>query len=151
MSKYILDTDIISYLWDSNSPFHSKIVEYLNKLNDDDSVAVSIITIYELNYGKDNFSDNKLKQKFENALTSLIEDQDINIFSLNIKGAKYFSQLKLSYKQTTGISSKNAKKNDLDLLIASIALSNNAILVSNDQIFKNISRLDTRLKVQSLF
>ncbi len=51
MTTYILDTDIISYLWDTKSPHHQKIVDRLNSLKDDDIVGLSILSIYELTYG----------------------------------------------------------------------------------------------------
>jgi len=41
MNKYILDTDIVSYLWDKKSIHHSQVVEYLNNLNDDDVVGAT--------------------------------------------------------------------------------------------------------------
>ncbi|HHS92771.1 MAG TPA: type II toxin-antitoxin system VapC family toxin [Campylobacterales bacterium] len=149
MSIYILDTDIVSYLWDRKSLFHNKVVEHLNRLNDDDIVGISVVTIYELTYGMDSFKDEKLKSIFKNALESLQNDKDANIFALNAEGATFFSQLKLLYKNRTGITLKDAKKNDLDLVIASIAMSKEAILVSNDGIFKKLSEIEPKFKYES--
>jgi len=146
MNKYILDTDMVSYLWDEKSVHHSKIVEQLNNLNDDDIVGISVVSIYELTYGIDSFKDEKLKDIFKNALEFLKNDQDTNIFSLNASGATFFSQLKLKYKNTTGIKSKEAKKNDLDLLIASMAMSEDAILISNDRIFSKLTKFESEFK-----
>jgi hypothetical protein len=64
----------------------------------------------------DGFRDRTLKTRFANALQSLQNDPDITLFSLDTKGAALFSQLKLTYKNSTGIKSTEAKKNDLDLL-----------------------------------
>ena len=68
---YILDTDIISYLWDIKSPHHQKIVDKLNSLNDDDTVGLSIVSLYELTYGMNSFKDEDLKSIFQNALTAI--------------------------------------------------------------------------------
>jgi len=146
MKKYILDTDIVSYLWDAESIYHNKIVDKLNSLEDSDIVGISVVSIYELTYGMDSFKDEKLKEIFKNALNSLQNDKDVNIFSLDANGATFFSKLKLKYKNATGIKSKEAKKNDLDLVIASITMAQNAILISNDKIFSKLTELEDDFK-----
>ena len=57
MSTYILDTDIISYLWDSESTNHKKIIEKISSLKDNDNIGISIIAIYEISYGVRSFED----------------------------------------------------------------------------------------------
>lgn len=149
MIKYILDTDIISYLWDTNSKYHLQIVNKLNSLNNDDIVAISIISIYELTYGVANFTNDKLKNTFENALNTIKQDKDISIYTLSINSADYFSELKYTYKNVIGINAKSAKKNDLDFMIASISNDNNSVLVSNDKIFKSISEMNYKFKYEN--
>jgi len=148
MTVYILDTDIISYLWDKKSPHHQKIINTLNNLNDDDIVGLSIVSIYELTYGMNSFKDENLKSIFQNALTMIKKDKDIFIYSLDVVSADFFSELKQLYKSSTGINSKSVKKNDLDFMIASIAMSQKAILVSNDKLFETLSN-DTNLKYEN--
>ena len=148
MTTYILDTDIISYLWDRKSPYHQKIVNKLNSLNDDDIVGLSIISIYELTYGMDSFKDENLKATFQNALTMIKRDDDIFIYSLDVASADFFSEIKELYKSSTGINSKSAKKNDLDFMIASISMSQKATLVSNDKLFETLSNY-TNLKYEN--
>ena len=149
MTTYILDTDIISYLWDTQSPYHNKIINKLHTLGDDDIVAISIISMYELTYWMSSFNDVALKTIFEDALNAIKNDKDIDIYSLDIKSADYFSELKLQYKEQVGINSKSAKKNDLDFMIASIAISNESVLVSNDKIFQVISNINYKLKYEN--
>lgn len=96
----------------------------------------------------DSFKDEKLKAIFKNALEFLQSDQDANIFSLDANGATFFSQLKLKYKNATGIKSKEAKKNDLDLVIASIAMGQDAILISNDKVFTKLVELEVNFKYE---
>ena len=149
MNRYILDTDIVSYLWDTTSSHHHRIVEHLSSLDDDDVVGISVISLYELTYGMDNFEDEKLKAVFRKALASLRNDNDANIFSLDANGASFFSQLKLRYKKAIGITAKDAKKNDLDLVIASIVMGQEAILISNDGIFKKLAELEPKFTYEN--
>lgn len=148
MTTYILDTDIISYLWDVKSPYHQKIVDKLNTLNDDDIVGLSIVSIYELTYGMNSFKDKNLKSTFQNALATIKGDKDIFIYSLDVDSADFFSEIKQLYKYSTGINSKIAKKNDLDFMIASVSMSQKAILVSNDKLFETLSN-HTNLKYEN--
>ena len=148
MTTYILDTDIISYLWDVKSPYHQKIVDKLNSLNDDDIVGLSIVSIYELTYGMNSFKDESLKSTFQNALATIKRDKDIFIYSLDVDSADFFSEIKQLYKSSTGINSKSAKKNDLDFMIASVSMSQKAVLVSNDKLFETLSS-HTNLKYEN--
>ncbi|MCP4353396.1 MAG: type II toxin-antitoxin system VapC family toxin, partial [Desulfobacterales bacterium] len=49
--KYILDTNIITYLHEQSSPFHNKVKNNLSSLCDDDKVYVSVFSLYEIEYG----------------------------------------------------------------------------------------------------
>ena len=41
MDKYLLDSNIISYIQDSDSPFYETVNEKLELLNDNDEVMIS--------------------------------------------------------------------------------------------------------------
>jgi len=51
MKKYLLDSDIITYLEEKNSPLHAPVISRLARLSDDDEVYISVLTIYEMQYG----------------------------------------------------------------------------------------------------
>ena len=143
MSKtYLLDTNIISYLTDSKSPHRNSVKEKLFSLSEEDKVAVSIVTLYELAYGLATFEktkkddDNRDEKLFESGIEFIKEYLDI--FPLSVEEIDIFGKIKAKYKQETGINTKALKKNDLDFLIASTAISQGAILVSNDAIFGDI-------------
>lgn len=75
---YLLDTNIISYLADPNSPYKDKIKNKLLALSENDVVSVSIITLYELSYGLNTFEGtNENKSIFENGLKFIREYLDI--------------------------------------------------------------------------
>ena len=51
MTLYLLDTNTISYLSDSDSPFHSRAKRRLGGLPSGDEGVISVLTLYELTYG----------------------------------------------------------------------------------------------------
>jgi predicted nucleic acid-binding protein len=51
MKKYLLDTDIITYLEEKDSPFHASVKSRLSSLSDVDEVYISVLTLYEMHYG----------------------------------------------------------------------------------------------------
>ena len=53
------------------------------------------------------------------------------------------------WDKKSGITAKDAKKNDLDLVIASIVMGQEAILISNDGIFKRLAELEPKFKYES--
>ncbi len=137
MAHYILDTNILSYLIDVDSPKHIKVKDFLSNLRDSDILSTTIVTIMELNYALEALSDENLKHNFSKAIKNI--ENSLNIYTIDLTTTKIFSKLKYSYKKQTGINTINAKKNDLDLIIASISIEKDAILVSNDKIFSTIS------------
>jgi len=143
-TTYLLDTNIISYLTDSNSPHKDKIKNKLLSLSEDDIVSVSIITLYELSYGLSTLTDTKNKAIFESRIEFIKEYLDI--YPLNINEIDIFGMLKAQYKKSTGIAKTAIKKNDLDFLIVATAINDNAVLVSNDAIFNKIIELEPNIK-----
>jgi len=67
---YLLDTNIISYLTDSKSPYRKSVKEKLFSLSEEDNVSVSIITLYELAYGLATFEKTK---KMMNEMKSFLK------------------------------------------------------------------------------
>ena len=147
MKTYLLDTNIISYLTDSNSPHKDKIKERLLSLSEDDTVSVSIITLYELSYGLSTISDSENRVIFETGIKFIKEYLDI--YPLDINEVEIFGMLKAQYKKSTGIAKTAIKKNDLDFLIAATAINHNAILVSNDAIFNKLIELESSIQYEN--
>jgi len=149
---YLLDTNIISYLTDSKSPYRNAVKEKLFSLSEKDRVAVSIITLYELAYGlatleKSKKDKNNINEKlFESGIEFIKEYLDI--FPLSVEEIDIFGKIKAKYKEQTGINTKALKKNDLDFLIASTAISQGAVLVSNDGIFGDIVEYEFGLEFE---
>ncbi|PID48104.1 MAG: hypothetical protein CR967_01485 [Proteobacteria bacterium] len=139
--KYIFDTNVIStlILEEENGLISSK----LRQLSQYDEVCISVLTLYEETYGLENANDEARENRFQNNINFI--KKYFTIIPLDLKEAEIYAQLKVAYKNYTGINKKSMKKNDMDILIASTAIAHNAILISSDRIFELISRLDSRL------
>lgn len=144
-TTYLLDTNIISYLTDPNSPYKDKIKNKLLSLSENDIVSVSIVTLYELSYGLSTFDEkNEHKVIFENGIEFIKEYLDI--YPLDVNEIDIFGSIKAKYKQATGIPKTAIKKNDLDFLIIATTINHNAVLVSNDTIFNKLIELEPNIK-----
>ena len=131
---HILDTDIITHLHEG----HPKVIECL-KTTEDENIGITIITKIELLRGRFEFllkaSDRRQMLKAQRLLNRT-EDllSQIPIIYIDNQSAGQFEKL--------GTIKKLKKIGRADLLIASIALANKAILVSrNLRHFKQIPGL----------
>src|SRR4051794_30783696 len=50
MTRYLLDTNVLSYLIDPPSPGHTAVHDRLASLADSDEVALSVLSLYELHH-----------------------------------------------------------------------------------------------------
>src|SRR5947199_10568419 len=50
MARYLLDTNVLSYLIDAASPGHAAVHARLTSLADTDEVALSVLSLYELHH-----------------------------------------------------------------------------------------------------
>jgi tRNA(fMet)-specific endonuclease VapC len=125
---YLLDTDIIIY-WLKN-----KYAEINRKIDavPGDCIFISSITVAELYFGAYNSS-----KKEENI--ALIDDllTEINVIDFDENAGKRFGEIKAELKRKGKIIC------DSDLFIAAAALSNNLILVTNNEShFNRIEKLE---------
>ncbi len=65
------------------------------------------------------------------------------IINLSAKGAEIFGNIKSMYKEKVGIGKKEIDRHNIDFILAASAISENAIMVSNDSIFEKIKRIYT--------
>ena len=144
MKKYILDTNIASLLGSEATQENQKIYEKFYQLDDEDVVMVSIVTLYEATYGLKH-SEDKIQQEEIHQNIAYIRKY-FEIIPLDLREMELFADLKVLYKKKTGINKKAMKKNDLDLLIASTAMAENATLISDDTIFEKLSAIEPRFK-----
>jgi predicted nucleic acid-binding protein len=60
-----------------------------------------------------------------------------------------FGILKSTYQKATGINQKILARHNVDFIIASTAIENNAVLVSNDHIFFDLKKCYTSLELEN--
>jgi len=122
--KYLLDTNIISYYLKGNEGLKEKISDNI------DSLAISIISYYEIISGLQSINANKRITEFEK-FCELIDVVNLDRASI-LASCQIYSDLKKSGNLI----------DDIDILIAGIALSNNLIMITdNTDHFKRISGL----------
>ena len=143
--NYLFDTNIISDLYDTGSKQHPAIIERLNALSDSDSLAVSIVTLYELEYAYANAPDDK-KVIIRNDINHL--KANFEVAPLSIASAEMFGVLKKQFKDSRMISKENIKKHTIDIMLASCAICDNYIMVSADKIFPALKQLYNGLYIE---
>lgn len=146
MRRYLLDSDMLSYLQQPESPFYLLVSTRAARLTDEDEIFLSILSLYEMSYG---ISWGPAEDR--PYLLGAIEktEQMFPVIPLSRAGAAIFGDLKAKYRQNTGALSKSLKRNDIDFVIASTAIVENATLVSNDKIFKTIQEIEPALQLEN--
>lgn len=122
--RYIIDTDILIYFLKSNK----KVVEKFSQINPK-HISTTIINYTELLFGA--YHSSKVEENLE-AFKSFLKT--IKIMDFNKIAAEKFAQLKTRLKQEGNLIA------DMDLMIASICITNKSILVTNN--VKHFSRLE---------
>lgn len=124
----VLDTDTISYFLRGNQSVKEKFIEHQNELSS------TTVNYSELIYGLTKKDNKKYLSKVE------LIFKNIKLYSFDKKSANTFGVLKASM-QKQGIVVA-----DMDLMIASIALSYDEVLISNN--LKHFSKIEG-LRVES--
>ncbi len=57
--RYLLDSDVLSDLYDPEAPGHNGVARQLASLESSDQVFISILALYELEYGCANAPEEK--------------------------------------------------------------------------------------------
>ena len=129
MALYLLDTNIVSYLLDTQSPFHRPSAEGLAGLADEDEAAVSVLTRYEVSRwlayrrGSD--------EEIETVLGEL------EVLPLPPAGAKTFGAAMRDLRAT--MPRAEVQRSVVDCMIAVTALERRAVLVSHDAAFQRLA------------
>ncbi len=145
MKKYLLDTNTVSSLYSPDDPLGENIRSALKEsVEVDDEIYVSILTIYELEYGYSNADDSQkplLKKKISDI------SSDFEILSLSKKGASIFGELKSAFKSLRNLSKRSILRHNLDLMLAGTAITENCILVSADALYSDLMSLNSDLLI----
>jgi tRNA(fMet)-specific endonuclease VapC len=123
---YILDTDICSYIIRENS---SVLLKNLND-HQQDKISITSITYAELLFGAEKKGSRKIMDKIEAIVSK------VGMVSFDQNAALEYSRMRLKLEKG------GTPIGNMDMLIASCALSEEAVLVTNnDKHFSNIKGL----------
>ncbi len=131
--RYLLDSDIVTDLYDRLAANHPKIAGRLASLDDGDEVCISILTLYELEYGLANAPADKrdaIRKKIAEA------QNDFAVLPLSSVGAKEFGALKKVLRDRRSLTQEGIKKHNIDLMIAAAAVAEGCSLVSGDTVYR---------------
>lgn len=129
--KYLLDTNICIYIIKTSPP---SVIEKFHSLKVGD-IGVSSITLAELEYG---VSKSAYKAKNQEALNQFIIP--LEVLSFDCLAAKSYGEIRSALEQ------RGKTIGSMDMMIAAHALSQDIILVTNDE--KEFSRIHG-LKVEN--
>lgn len=138
--KYLFDSNTVSDFYNESSGGHPKIHARFSLLKDADTVCISILTLYELEYGYSNAPADK-----RSALRQVITEvqQDFGMLPLSTDGSRLFGKLKRLFKDHRGIKKENIKKHTVDIMLAASAIIENCVLITDDAIFCDLQKLAT--------
>jgi len=144
--KYLLDSNTVSDFYNESSDGHPKVHARFSLLKDADTVCISMLTLYELEYGYSNAPDDK-----RSVLRQIIAEvqQDFEMLPLSINGSRLFGKLKKLFKDYRGIKKENIKKHTVDIMLAASAIIESCILVTDDAIFSDLQKLNSDLRLEN--
>lgn len=133
--KYLLDTDICIYLIKTKPP---SVIQRLQEIANEE-VAISAVTLFELQYGVENSLRREQASKALSHFVSSIQ----HILPVDEPVARYAAKIRADLKR------KGSPIGPYDVLIAAVALASNLILVSNNvREFERVSDLSLENWVQ---
>jgi predicted nucleic acid-binding protein len=140
--NYLLDTVTISDLYETSSPGHSGIARRLAKLGKDDVLFISVLSLYELEYGFANAPPEK-KQEIRRRITDA--QSSFRILSLSAQAAGMFGFLKKRLRDARNLTERGSRYHNIDVMLAATAIAESCTLVSADSLFKDLQEFDARL------
>lgn len=143
--KYLLDSNIISDLYNIESKQHENISKRLIQLTDRAKIAISIVTLFELEYACHNAPESKTVN-IRNAINHI--KKNFGIIPLSSKNAELFGKLKKQFKDANMINKENIKKHNIDIMLASSAICGNYVLISADKIYPRLKQLNDNLHLE---
>lgn len=138
MEKYVLDSDMIWILYDdTRKDLYRALHAHLARLQDNDILQTSVLVLYELQYSLFNAPEEK-KIQIKTAIENITND--FVIVPVDLLAAPLFGEIKARLKQEKRLDRKEMRKHNIDIVLASTAISTSSILVSADSIYDDIRR-----------
>jgi len=133
-------------LYEITSPDHEEVVRRVAALGEDDELTVSVLALYELEYGYANSSEDKkpsLRRRIQN-----VQDRFV-VQALSEEAARIFGRLKKALVESRGLSKRGSRYHNVDLMVAATALAESCTLVGADSLFSDLQKLEPGLALQN--
>ena len=145
MARFILDSDILSYLDDSSSPFHSMCLDRFSQCAEEE-LCISIMTVLEIDYRLAGCDKAQLPalQEFRKDIVNTFR-----LLPLSLSLSRRFGNLKAAFKFFSKAKSNTMKGHTVDIILAATALEYDAVMVSNDRIFLLLKEVEPALKIEN--
>ncbi|WP_353570963.1 type II toxin-antitoxin system VapC family toxin [Candidatus Albibeggiatoa sp. nov. BB20] len=144
--KYLLDTNTVSDFYNCAATHHEAILQHFTLLKNTDELYISVLSLYEIGYGLANAPENK-KTQIHNQLDRM--SQDFELLPLLPQSAALFGQLKKQLQDNRALNSKHMKKHNIDLMLATTAITTGCTLVSADKGFIELQGLHVDLYLEN--
>lgn len=146
--KYLLDSDALTALGDPQNEDYKTITSFLSDLGEDAAFYISMLTVYEMEYGIAAFTTEEGKQKTRIAVESF--KRNLPTINLSFEDAQIYGELKQGYKEKTGINKNALKRHNIDIALASISIANNCTLIGTDSIYSDhLQKIKTDFKFKN--
>jgi predicted nucleic acid-binding protein len=120
---------------------------YAENVSHDARFCLSVLTLYELEYSIHSFIDERKKQEAVLSLKALKDSLDI--IGLSADDAAIYGELKAGYKKHTGMNRKAIRKHNLDIGLASLAITHDFTVISGDSIYLTLQKVLPRLRYEN--
>lgn len=144
--NYLLDSNTVSDLYEINSPGYQEIARKLGALKGGVRISISILTLYELEFGYANAPLEKkptIRQRIDYA------QADFLVLGLSAKAATLFGVLKKNLKNLRNLTEKGSRYHNIDLMIAATAVVEFCTLVSTDSIYRDLQQFEPALQLEA--
>lgn len=141
--SYLLDTNTVSDFYEISSPNHFHVARRLEELSGQGAMHVSVLTLYELEYGYANAPAEQqpaIRQRVE-AL-----QLDFTVLDLSPVAARVFGELKKKLRTARNLTERGSRYHNIDLMIAATAIVESCVLVSSDSLYQGLKSLDSSLR-----
>lgn len=143
---YLLDSDSLSDFYEPGSSGHPRIARRLASLSNADLVVISILSIYELEYGWANARE-ELKPTIRRRISAA--QSHFSLLPLTPEAARLFGILKARLRGLRQLSKQGSKAHNIDLMMAATAITEGCTLVSADRIYSDLEGIDPTLRIEN--
>lgn len=144
--RYLLDSDSLSDLYKPDAPGHTTITRRLTTLRDADQIVISILAVYETEYGYANAPDQK-KAEIRQRISHM--QARFEVLPLTPEAARLYGSLKAGLSEIRGLGVKGGKFHNIDIMLAATAVTEGCTLISADSIYRDLKKVDSMLRVEN--